>query len=249
MDDLKEMVLEMPIRVNECGPDRKLRGYIWFDYLQHIAALHAERMGFGMTAILKSNFIWVLARLKLRIDEYPDYDDAIRIATYPNGTEKLLAKRQFVMDSVKHGRRLGCASSAWLVLDAATLRPKPPCESLGADLNVNLDREDFFPNLAKLPAVETPECPVTHNVSASHIDMNDHLNNTYYGEYTLDWIARRTGSLVRFREIQINYNHAMKFGGDLVVSGRLDGSAFAVEGTDAAGGRNSFQAAGIFEKL
>ena len=26
MDDLKEMVLEMPIRVNECGPDRKLRG-------------------------------------------------------------------------------------------------------------------------------------------------------------------------------------------------------------------------------
>jgi len=249
MDDPKKLVMEIPVRVNECGPDRKLRGYIWFDYLQQIASDHAEKLGFGMTAILEKKLIWVLSRLKLHLDEYPDYDDTVLLETYPNGTDKLFARRQFILGSKKTGRRLGFASSAWLVLDAASFRPKPPCAALDYDLNINLDREDFFPGLAKLPAVEAPELPVTHNISASHIDMNDHLNNTYYSEYALDWIARRTGALVRFKEIQINYNRAMKFGEDLTVSGKVDGDRFMVEGADAASGKNSFQAAGVFEKI
>ena len=98
------MLLDMPLRMNECGPDGKLRSHLWFDYLQHIAAIHAEKLGFGMTAIKEKNLIWVLSRIKVVMNDSPMYDDVIRLESYHNGYEKLFAKRQFIVRSAKTGK-------------------------------------------------------------------------------------------------------------------------------------------------
>ncbi len=244
------LISDMPIRMGECGPDGKLRHHIWLDYFQHIAAIHAEQLGFGISAIRRNNLIWVLSRIKLHLDDSPRFDDILRLETYPNGTDKLFAKRQFILRSAKTGVSFGYASSFWLTLELPSFRPRPPGVSLGTDFPVNADRSDFFPQIPKLhiPDGQT-EDPFTIEIGASRIDLNNHLNNTCYCEFVLDWLSRKTGKIVHFREIQINFNRAMKFGETLVVSGKLDGTHFYVEGVESAEGKNSFQAEGEYGEL
>lgn len=238
--------LDMPLRMNECGPDGLLRASVCFNYLQHIAAVHAEEMDFGISAVQRHGLIWVLSRMIVRMDAFPRYDDVIRLETYHTGQERIFSKRQYVVKSAKTGDTFGCASSFWLILDKDTLRPRPPQSLLDLAGVENRTLPEFFPMADKLPPVADASDPVEHYVSAEHIDLNVHLNNTYYTEYAMDWLSRKLGKHVRFKEIQINYNRAMTFGETLVVSGRTDGDTFAVEGIDRASGKNSFQARGTF---
>ncbi len=239
----------MPVMMGECGPDGRLRSHIWFDYLQHLAAHHAEKLGFGMSAIRENGLLWILSRIRLHIDRSPKYDDILRIETYHNGMEKIFAKRQFVLSSALTGQRFGYASSFWLCLKLPNLRPCSPSAVLDFSEDTNLDQQDFFPVLDKLQVLENGSDPVTHRISSTHIDLNNHLNNSFYCEYTLDWISRKTGKLIRLEEIQINYNRAMKLGEDLILTGTLNGNQFAVEGIDAVSRKNSFQAAGIWNEI
>lgn len=246
MEDKKSLICDIPVRMNECAPDGTLRRHVWFDYLQHLAAVHAESLGFGMSAIREKKLIWVLSRLKIHLDASPHYDDVVRVETYHNGVDRLFAKRQFVLSSAKTGERFGYASSFWLSVEVPVMRPRPPAVALGLNLKDNENREDFFSVLDKLPLPENPSDPVIHNIRASHIDLNNHLNNSYYCQYALDWVAKKIGKLVHFSELQINFNRAMQFGEDLVVAGTLDGDTFLIEGKDRESGKNSFQACGRF---
>lgn len=240
------LALELPVKMNECGPDGFLRSHICFDYLQHIAAVHAEKMDFGISAIQRRGLIWVLSRMIVRMDAFPRYDDVLRVETYHTGQERIFSKRQYVLKSATTGERFGYASSFWLILDKDTLRPRPPQSVLDLEDAANRELPEFFPTADKLPPVADAGDPVEHYVSAAHIDLNVHLNNTYYSEYALDWVSRKLGKHVRFNEIQINYNRAMTFGETLVVTGKLEGDTFRVEGIDRESGKNSFQACGTF---
>lgn len=244
----QNLILDFPVQMQENAPDGFLHGHVWFNYLQHIAAIHAEQLGFGMTAIQRNGLIWVLSRIQLHLDSYPYYDDVVRVETYPNGVDRIFAKRQFVLSSAKTGRRFGYASSFWLVLELPSFRPRPPASALEFDVTANLDREDFFPVPVKIAPAECSD-PMVLNISGSHIDLNDHLNNSYYCEYALDWVAGKRGCPVRFSDIRINYNRAMRFGEQLVVSGRLDGHAFHVEGVEKESGKNSFFAEGTYQEI
>lgn len=238
--------LEMPVFMGACGPDGTLRSHIFFDYLQHIAAWNAEEMGFGMSAIKENNLIWVLSRLKLQIEKSPRFDDVMRVETYHNGTERIFAKRQFALYNAKTGERFACATSYWMCLQLPSLRPKAPAAALGDGIYANAEKPDFFPHLEKLESPAPCADPVVHNISSSHIDLNDHLNNAYYAAFTTDWIARQVGHPVKLQEIQLNFNRAMMFGEDLIVSGVLDRNQFYVEGIDRESGKNSFQSQGSF---
>lgn len=239
------LISEFPVRMNECGPDGFLRQQIWFDYLQHAAAVHAEKMGFGLSAVRERRMIWVLSRICVKTDSAPTHEDVVRVETYPNGFERLFAKRQFILSSAKTGTRFGVASSFWLSLELPSLRPRPPAAALGIDATLNADREDFFPNLGKLSGDGLGD-EVVHKIRASHIDLNKHLNNSYYAEYAMDWVAQKLGAPMRFKQLQINFNREMVFGEKLAVRGKIDGNAFFVEGTDCDSGKNSFHAQGSF---
>ncbi len=243
-DSDRRMVLDMPVRINEFGPDDRLHGHAWFNYMQHIAAAHAEKIGFGMTALKEKGMAWILSRVKMHLDDSPYHDDILRVETYPNGVDRLFAKRQFKFSSAVTGKVFGLASSYWLVLALPEMRLRPPM-AMGVDPELNRELEDFFPGLDRLESRETVN-PVIHEIPASHIDLNNHLNNTHYCEYALNWISRQTGKIARISDIQLNYNHAVVLGGRLEVCGHLENDNFYVEGRDLESGKNSFQAEGIF---
>ena len=155
----------------------------------------------------------------------------MRIRTWPSGFRKLFATRQYQVISLNTGRELAVGSSFWLTLDIHSFRPIPPARTVNGLLPENPERPFYFPDPGKLPATEELS-PVYHTAGQSVIDYNDHVNNAIYARCAQDWLASVRGGPVKFRDIQLNFNHAVKFGQTMRCGGVLnpDGS-FAVSGS------------------
>jgi medium-chain acyl-[acyl-carrier-protein] hydrolase len=116
---------EFSIHVYETGPDGRLSLPSLFNYMQDIASDHAEKLGFGRDDLMKENRFWVLSRMYAEIVCWPLWKDTIVIKTWPNGTDKLFALRNY---EVKYpdGRHIAYGTSSWLILDQATRKVQRP---------------------------------------------------------------------------------------------------------------------------
>ena len=242
----KPFVIDYPVRLNDISVDAKMRSWSVFNYLQDAASCHADHLGVGLKQLRDSDLSWVLSRIRVRMDEFPEYGDTLRISTYPSGFSRIFAYRQFVLTSAESGKFFGVAGSAWLTLNPANFRPISPAKHFTGLPQWEFEGETFFQEetLDKLSApAEELTTPVEQRISAGQIDYNRHLNNAFYAMFTEDWLGEKCGSLVRMKELQLNFNQTTPFGEKLICSGALDENGdFYVEGLQNSSGKNAFQA-------
>ena len=231
------------IRHHEAGPEGTLRLAPLFDFLQDSAAEHAAELGFGMDDLARKGLLWVLSRIRLEIFRMPEIGEEISVLTYPNGTEKLFARRQFTLCD-REGKTLVRAGSLWLVLDRKKLRPVRPDGAFDVPFPLNADREVHFPEIGKLAELPA-SLPVLAEYSVGHssIDVNGHLNNAFYAAYVADLLGVAAGTFAPPRELQLNFLHACLPGDRLRCRGvETDSGGWNFEGS-LPDGNVSFQAA------
>lgn len=66
-----------------------------FHFLQECAWDNARLNGFGYEFLKKENAFWVLSRVLVQMDEYPEWKDEIEIKTWPKGADGFFALRDF----------------------------------------------------------------------------------------------------------------------------------------------------------
>ncbi|MFW6262299.1 MAG: acyl-[acyl-carrier-protein] thioesterase [Spirochaetota bacterium] len=175
------------VRSYEVEPDGRLRIVELLRMLQEAAWQHASLLGKGFTRREEGELFWVLSRLRLTMERYPRWGDRFTIRTFPVGTQRLFALREFVLldeaDSIT-----GRASSAWLVVDGGRGRPIRP-ERVVADIVTSpseyggdLEREPPLPGAADPPTRAVGPSPVRYH----DIDQYRHVNNAAYLEWVLD---------------------------------------------------------------
>ena len=247
----KPFIIDYPVQLNDISADGRMRSWIIFNYLQDAAGRHADLLGLGLKQLRDSNLSWVLSRIRLQMDIFPEYGEKLRISTYPSGFDRLFAYRQFLITSADTGRIFGRAGSAWLTLNPQTFRPVSPARHLTGLPQWEHDGDIFFQgeSLGKLTAGEQPlSWQQEQRISTAFIDYNRHLNNAYYAMFTEDWLGVKTDSLIRMKEIQLNFNGSTALSEKLICSGNLDQEGnFYVEGIRGNDGKNSFQARGCCE--
>jgi len=207
----------------------KLREY--FDFMQEIAANHAEALGVGYHTIVPLRRLWVLNRLKLHLSGAPEIGDKLEVLTYPTPFHRLFASRQFLLTC--NGREIGRASSFWLFLDADTLRPVRLAE-LPAQLPDNSGLPVYFDMADKLPRIAPEEAPFTADFSVrwSMEDVNGHLNNAEYACLVQDALAQWTAPhRVLVREVELVWHAAARAFQTLRLAGKLEeNGAFLISG-------------------
>ncbi len=231
-------------RVRHSEGDR--RGYLKLralaDYFQESAARHADELGCGLDYLRREGKLWVLSRLRFRIDRYPEIGERLTLTTYPRGAEQgLFARREYELTAAA-GHAVAVGSSYWLLLRAPRLRPERLTE-LARLLPANDDRPRHFAELDKLAFDGLPELE-RRTVHESQIDVNGHLNNAEYFGFVADLLQRLApGRPVA--ELQLNFLHALGAGEDVILTGAAtpDGG-FQLSGHLPAGGV-VFQAAGV----
>lgn len=210
--------MDYKVHVYETGFDGLLQPFALFNYLQDIAAIHAERLGFGRSDLMKMNRFWVLSRMEVRIVKWPSWEDLITVSTWPRGTDKLFAVRDFRVN-YPDGSEIAAASSSWLIIDSSAKKIKRPHEDLthfnnAPDVPAAIGK---YAGKIEIPSVEQTVSTVS-TVKTGDIDMNMHTNNTSYirwifNTYSPDFLAAMAPA-----GIEANFLSESRYGDNFVIS-------------------------------
>jgi len=214
---------EFTISSYDLNPRGQARLTSMANYFQEMAYHHANQLGFGFNDMNKRQTMWVLSRMRIRIDQYPVWDDRVSVETWHKGMNRLFGLRDFrVRDNT--GKILGLASSAWLILDSQTRRPVRPESDV---LHEGLGSESVFEeNLDKIHLPEQMTEMAQRKVLFSDLDIVGHVNNVKYMEWCIDaWMSNKSIDL-EIRNMEINFMHEAMLGDSIIMRGSKSANEF-----------------------
>lgn len=188
-------------------------------FFQEVAYHHAKALGLGFDAMKRMNHVWALSRMRIRMKRYPQWNEWIKLETWPSGAEKLFALRDFrVLDSM--GEEIGMASTAWLILDLDTHRLIRPKEIIQQFKMIIYEKHMFERPLEKIsiPGGE-PGIKNEHTVVFSDLDIVGHVNNVRYMEWCIDAATTSKNMDRDICDFEINFNHEALLGDRILISG------------------------------
>lgn len=153
------------------------------NYLLHAASNHASQRGFGFSDMTEKHTAWVLSRLAIEINRYPEMSEPITLYTWIDEVGKIFTSRSFeLIDG--NGMSVGFARSIWAAIDMQTRRPTPlDIEALSVYVS---DKVCPIEKPGKILPVENDTNGVEYQVKYSDLDINGHFNSIKYMEHMLD---------------------------------------------------------------
>lgn len=181
-----------------------------FNYMQEAATNHANHLKIGYDNLLEEDLFWVLSRVKIEIIHLPKLGDEIRIETWPKGTDKLFALRDFKIFNSEN-KIIAKATTAWLIIDSNKMRPKRP--KLYTEKLPYLNVEHALCEVpSKITWSDKPQFVFEKKVGYSDIDINQHMNNVKYVELLMDSFPQSIFEEKQICSMQINFTSECKFG-------------------------------------
>jgi len=151
--------------------------------LQEVAGNHARELEFDITDLQKDELTWVLHRLHVKIDRFPDWRETITVKTWPSSGDGLRAYRDFLIIG-ENGDTIGRSLSYWLIMDIKSRRPtripKKILELAPDDTDHVLPVSD-----ANFSDLDQADYSQQFDVRKTDLDLNQHVNNVRLIEWTL----------------------------------------------------------------
>lgn len=189
------------VKTYECRTDGQIKLNALMQYMQEAAARHAEQLGFGFADLNARDCFWVLVNLRLEVNRTPKWGECITIRTWPSGSTRLIASREFIGEGAQ-GESFR-ATSDWMILDRKSGRPRNLSR---LDLDLPPAGPKALPGESnRLQPVEDYEKACSLRVPFSALDFNGHVNNTEYVRWALDGVYRKFSKLPEIRALQVTY--------------------------------------------
>lgn len=175
---------EFKIRSSEVDPSGKARLPSICDLLQEVAGSNALELNFDISHLNEQNLTWVIHRLHVQMDRYPEWRKKIIVKTWPSGGDSLRAYRDFlILDT--NGNEIGRSLSYWLMLNIESRRPVRIPEEIIKMAPEN--KEHVLPIRKNRIEVNGGVSDAkTFHISRSDLDLNRHVNNVKYIEWALE---------------------------------------------------------------
>lgn len=184
-DSTQKHKYTIPFRVRsyEVSSDRQATLASVCNYFQEAAGLHAHHLNFDISQLQENNLTWVLYKMHVRMETFPDRWQDIEVTTWPSSGDGIRAFRDYQLKS-KNGDILGVALSQWMVLSLETRRPvRIPQEIL--DMGVRTDEHVIGIDKNPLKSTDPSNAEFLCRAGQNDLDMNNHVNNVSY----IDWIT------------------------------------------------------------
>jgi len=177
------------------------------------AAEHASRFGFGYQDMIRDEVYWVLSRFHVIMYKYPQMDEVVQVETWPKGPDKLFFVRDYRMLS-ENNSLIANATTAWLILDGKTGRPKKTDDGNLQEFQVtNQHAIEALPG--KIAPVSEPDNERSVKALYSDLDINKHVNAVKYIEWIQDCYGEDLYKSQNVAEFQINYQLETRYGEDV----------------------------------
>jgi acyl-ACP thioesterase len=179
------------------------------NYLLHAASDHASQRGFGFSEMTEKQTAWVLSRLAIEINRYPEMSESITLYTWIDEVSRLFTSRCFELTD-RAGIPVVFARSVWAAIDMQTRRPTPlDVEALSVYIS---ERSCPVERPGKIAAVENEASGVPYQVKYSDLDINGHFNSIKYMEHLLDLFELDLFKEKEVRRFEIAYLSEGRYG-------------------------------------
>ncbi len=223
---------------------RKLKLSSLFNYFQDVASMHVANYGMSVERLQQEHGVtWVLVRILVKLDRFPDLNEEISVETWPLDPKKLEFERDFLVRDMK-GNILAKAVSSWVIMDIEK-REIQKTEFFSGELMVFEQERALDRRLSKLKPAGELKAVYKKTIGYSDIDINGHLNNSKYIDYITDCFSIDKHGKYTVDTIQVNYM-SEAVAGDTIsfykdISGLEDRTVY-VEGIDERDGKIYFKA-------
>lgn len=201
------------VRPYEAGYQGKAKLDTLLNYLQDGAYEHSVTRGFSALDLFKRGLTWVLSRYHISIQRYPQTGEQVTVRTWYPGPQKPFYLRDWeIVDDL--GNALVLATSSWLILDVATMKPVDD-KGLLDDLKPRPVRaldDPFNP----LPELKEPQTEARYCVRLGDTDMNRHVNHVHYIQWAVESVNHLAARGVVPLEVEAGYRAEARFGDNVV---------------------------------
>jgi acyl-ACP thioesterase len=237
----------LKIRAFDVDANNRLKVSTIFDYFQDAASNHAEELKVGYTDLIPKGYFWVLSWAKLEFFDYPKFMDQITIQTWGKKQFKLYSMRDFLLVDRKDNF-LCKATTAWLFLDAKSLRPKI-MPQLFPDV-IFLEENSAVDELPqKIQNDSITEEIFSKKIKYSDIDLNRHANNAKYVELLNDSYDETFHSSYQIKTLTTSFLSEAKFGDTLQISKGIQSDSHFIEAKNLNTEKIVFQASAEWIRL
>lgn len=198
---------------------------------QKAADSHALLLGVDHDAVVKQRLLWVVTQTRYQVLLKPKPDESISITTWPTPPNRLGSKREYLMQN-ENNEILIKGSSNWVLMDIESRHL-----ATFADIfpeNSFVDESVFTEKSRRLRDFETDSKPYTVCPDDTTIDVNGHVNNTFYADFALAALGDFKGNIHTF---QIDYLHEVLCHEPLTLYHKISENTALVKGLSQDGTR------------
>lgn len=229
---------EIVIRSYDVDCKNQLRIDRICSYFQEVAEHHADDLGVGFDQMQVAGLVWVLSRLEIRFDSFPEWGDAITIETWPSGNERLYYRREFSVIR-QDGIKIITASSFWLSINIQNRRPKLfPLPEVVKELEGSYALEVMT---GAIPHPVEEESRII-TVQYGDLDLNRHVNNARYVYWITDMFPVEYQDEHAIESFRIDIRQEIKANESVKINKGSSDGTFALEGINIHSQTVCFQA-------
>lgn len=182
-------------------------------FLEDIAGMHSEKVGYGASSIDKTKRTWILLSWKVRMFKRPKMNETVTVETWSRLIEKFYAYRDFkVYDSNKN--LVAIATSKWIYIDIENGRIVKVTDEVSScyeSENVSVFDEKDFADDIKLKEPESEIInEIDFKITRNLFDINNHVHNIYYMDIAKEALPEDVYLNNEFNDFEIMYKKEIK---------------------------------------
>jgi medium-chain acyl-[acyl-carrier-protein] hydrolase len=211
----KDYTLEKtyPISYHEVDLKNVLKPSALLNFLQDMATINAEMLGFGPSFSFPNNYAWFLIKYRMEFDKYPENLTKFVIKTEARGLSKLMANRDFELRT-SEGERLGRIASEWLLIDLNTKKILPIKKVL--DFLPEYQKRENDLTYEKIKPAERVDFEKTFEIRYDDIDVNKHVNNANYIVWAFETLPFEFMTTHKMKTLDILYKKEIAYGHNVI---------------------------------
>lgn len=172
------------------------------------AGYNADDNGFGLRRLHEMQSAWVLSRLAIEMNRFPEQYEKIQVETWVEEVGRANTTRNFCIRDEKN-EIIGNACSVWVFFDMETRRAKD-LQTLNGIHEFASGELGFIEKPIKLGAVEGQDYD-GFKVKYSDIDINGHVNSIRYIQWISDCFSLDCYRKCQVGRFEINYVQEMLY--------------------------------------
>lgn len=212
------------VRYCDCDCNNRMKVSAAMKYMQQCSSEQLCTLGFSPEKLYAEDLVFLLSKMCIKVHRLPECAETLVVGTAPVTPRGAQFIREFVIES-EAGERLLSAFSMWLLVVPSTrkiLRPRafpysidfqqPTLDGIIDDIEIPKGSQTV-PYCMKIP------------VRYSHIDVNHHVNNTFYADFVCDALPYSALAAQGIDHIAVRFQNEATIGQVLEVHVHQTGAA------------------------